>query len=134
MSTTVEKADNLIQHDLAQQENGGRGNVTSTYTCPDCCGTLWQIDEAGKAVLFQCHVGHKYSPDALLQGMGETIENALWTAVRAMTERAIFSRQLARDLGRLDGAAARYADLRGQAARDDEAIRLIRSSVFKRYG
>jgi two-component system, chemotaxis family, protein-glutamate methylesterase/glutaminase len=134
MNTLVENADKLIQHDLAEQERGKRGNKTSTFTCPDCSGTLWQIDDDGSVVLFQCHVGHKYSADALLLGMGETIENALWTAVRAMTERAIFTRQLASGMRRTDGDAEQGADLEGQAARDEEGIKLIRSAFFKRYG
>jgi two-component system chemotaxis response regulator CheB len=69
----------------------------SGLTCPDCGGVLWQIEEGTKAKLvrFQCHVGHRYSPRSLTMQQDERIEGALWTAVRALEERADLRRRMA---------------------------------------
>ena len=54
-------------------------------TCPECRGPLSEIrDEA--IVEYQCLVGHRYSPDALLHAHAETQERALWSAVVALEE------------------------------------------------
>ena len=34
-----------------------RIGARSAFTCPDCGGTMWEIDE-GNLVRFRCHVGH----------------------------------------------------------------------------
>jgi two-component system chemotaxis response regulator CheB len=82
---------------------GGKTNISemnsklglaSGLTCPDCGGALWQIQE-GSMVRFQCHVGHHYSPDSLLTQHDDRVEKALWTAVRALEERAELRRRMA---------------------------------------
>ncbi len=66
----------------------------SGLTCPDCGGALWQIED-GNLVRFQCHVGHHYSPESLVMQQDQRVENALWTAVRALEERAELRRRMA---------------------------------------
>jgi two-component system chemotaxis response regulator CheB len=66
----------------------------SGLTCPDCGGALWQIDE-DKLVRFQCHVGHRYSPESLVMQQDDRVEDALWTAVRVLEERADLRRRMA---------------------------------------
>ena len=39
-----------IEHDIAAQQRGERTGVLSTYSCPDCGGTLWQVDQGGVIV------------------------------------------------------------------------------------
>jgi two-component system chemotaxis response regulator CheB len=82
---------------------GGKTHITrmnsqlgppSGLTCPDCDGALWQVDD-GKLVRFQCHVGHRYSPESLLMQHDDRVERALWTAVRALEERADLRRRMA---------------------------------------
>ena len=69
------------------------GHVTN-YSCPDCGGSLWQIDAAGPP-RFRCHTGHAYSMKALLQAQSTDTEYALWSAVRALQEKAMMLRQAA---------------------------------------
>jgi two-component system, chemotaxis family, protein-glutamate methylesterase/glutaminase len=64
------------------------------FGCPDCGGTLWELHE-GKLVRFRCRVGHAWTSEALLARQAETLDAALWTALRALEESASLSKQLA---------------------------------------
>ncbi len=64
------------------------------FVCPECDGPLWETDAAGLQQ-FSCLVGHAYSPKSLLAAQGEAVEHALWTALRALEERAELQRRLA---------------------------------------
>ena len=57
----------------------------SPFTCPDCGGSLWEIKE-GRLVRYRCHVGHGFTIDSLRDGMDDKIEEAMWTALRAIEE------------------------------------------------
>src|SRR5262249_13077092 len=63
-------------------DEGAQGAPTS-FTCPECGGTLRESVENGLS-RFKCHVGHAYSIDALAEGQSESLEHALWTALRAL--------------------------------------------------
>jgi two-component system, chemotaxis family, protein-glutamate methylesterase/glutaminase len=73
-------------------------NPPSRFTCPDCGGTLFEVEE-GKLKRFRCRVGHAYSEKSLLIAQDDNVENLLWAAQRALEERA--------DM--LDRLASRYA-------------------------
>ena len=84
----------------------------SAFTCPDCSGTLWESDEGGM-LRFRCRVGHAFSPQSVRAGYDETIESALWAAIRTLQESAAFERRLANN-ARSRGnraVAARFDDL-----------------------
>jgi two-component system chemotaxis response regulator CheB len=90
----------LLPHEHPQEDLGmdvaketGR---PSTFVCPDCGGVLWEVDD-GKLVRFRCHTGHAYGPQSLAEGNIDTIEVALWTALRSLKER---SELLARGLNK----------------------------------
>ena len=67
----------------------------SALTCPECGGALWE-QEAGSTLRFACHVGHAYSVASLLEEQGRSLETTLWSAVRALEERADMNRRLSR--------------------------------------
>jgi two-component system chemotaxis response regulator CheB len=72
-----------------------RPDATGTrFTCPDCGGVLFQQTEGG-LTRFRCSVGHVFSIESLADGQGQQLEGALWTAVRALEDRAELLRQLA---------------------------------------
>lgn len=58
----------------------------SLFSCPDCGGGLWEINENNKT-RYRCHVGHAYSEKNLLVKQGESLEGTLWIALRIMEER-----------------------------------------------
>lgn len=79
--------------------NGGRGKTekqhsTTAFTCPECSGTLWEVNENGE-VRFECRVGHSYSLDDVSEAEDENVERSLWVALRALEESAALEQRLA---------------------------------------
>jgi two-component system, chemotaxis family, protein-glutamate methylesterase/glutaminase len=68
----------------------------SRFTCPDCGGSLWDSLDEGEAK-FRCRVGHSWTAAALLNEQADTLEQALWTALRALAERADLARRMRDD-------------------------------------
>jgi len=71
-----------------------RPGTPSVFSCPECHGTLWELDEAG-LLRFRCRVGHVYSPDSMLAAQTDEVDRALWTALRTLEERAALAHKLA---------------------------------------
>jgi two-component system chemotaxis response regulator CheB len=67
----------------------------TTLTCPECGGTLWESENGGN-VRYTCHVGHAYSLNSVVEEQGRSLETTLWSALRALQERADMQRRLAR--------------------------------------
>ncbi|MBE9110800.1 chemotaxis protein CheB [Nodosilinea sp. LEGE 07298] len=85
--------DEIVAEEKTAAEQGERSNAASPLTCPDCGGVLWELRD-GHLLRFRCHVGHAYSLDSLIAEQADDLERALWTAVRAIEERAALSRRL----------------------------------------
>jgi two-component system, chemotaxis family, protein-glutamate methylesterase/glutaminase len=92
--------------------------VLTLFTCPDCGGSLWQADE-GPILRFECHVGHAWNWEALLDQKSEQVEVSLWAGVRLLVERATLRRQIAQRL-ECDNDPAAAIQLRIDADRDEE--------------
>jgi two-component system chemotaxis response regulator CheB len=119
----IEHMPEVVDRDMVQQARNERRGDVSVFTCPECGGSLWQVDETG-LVRFRCHVGHAYQAEVLLAEQTEALEAALWTAVRTFKEKAVLATQLA-NLERAAGnalAAERFAEQAGQAARFGQLI------------
>ena len=119
----IERMPDLVDRDMKKQSlNENRGQV-SVYTCPECGGALWQVDEPD-LLRFRCHVGHAYNAEVLLSEQGEALEAALWTAVRTFREKSVLSRQMAfrERAGGDDATAERYEEQAEQAARSGALI------------
>lgn len=83
----------FIRFNGGMQEIGRLGNI-SPFTCPTCRGALWEIDECGH-LRYRCHTGHAFSQDSLLLEQGSAAEESLYTALRAVEEKAGALRRLA---------------------------------------
>ncbi len=68
--------------DLNRLEHRGR---PSSFVCPECQGTLFQLAEEG-VTHYRCRVGHSYMPDSLAANQEGVLEAALWTAMRTIEE------------------------------------------------
>ena len=76
-------------------------------TCPECQGGIWEIVEQGVAQ-YRCRVGHAYTAETFVTEQATRVENALWTALRALEERAAVHRRIAarqRERGNTKSAA-----------------------------
>jgi two-component system chemotaxis response regulator CheB len=122
MSDPLERIPEVISSDMQAQAQGKRRGEVSTFTCPECGGSLWQLDEA-QLVRFSCHVGHIYNGEALLAEQSAALEAALWTAVRTFKEKAVLAHQLAADCRRHgDGTGAARLEEQGQQAQRYAAL------------
>jgi two-component system chemotaxis response regulator CheB len=66
--------------------------VPSQYTCPECHGSLWEVKDG--MVRYRCRTGHAYSPATLASEQTVYVEEALFTALRALEENASLLRRL----------------------------------------
>jgi two-component system chemotaxis response regulator CheB len=119
----------LVNRDMSAQEDGARQGALTVFTCPECGGAMWQVDQS-ELVRFSCHVGHAFYADKLLAEQSEVLEAALWTAVRTFKEKTVLARQLAareRVRGNLT-SAERFED---EAQVAEQYAELIHERVLK---
>ncbi|HZV99739.1 MAG TPA: chemotaxis protein CheB [Methylophilaceae bacterium] len=98
----------------------------STYTCPECSGSLWEIQNAAPQ-RFRCHVGHAYTARTLQCAHGQLVDDAIWSAVRALHEKELLLKRLAQsasDNGRIE-LAQEYFSTAELASRHGETLRKI---------
>jgi two-component system chemotaxis response regulator CheB len=115
-----------MEPDLGQpppvRHGGDRPGKVSIFTCPECHGTLWEADEDG-IVRYRCRVGHVYSAESMLAAQTDSVDRALWTALRALEERAALTHRLAeRARERRHQWVARAFEERAQAADGHAAV------------
>ncbi len=127
MASSEDEIARVIENDFQEQVLDERGDETSVYSCPDCGGVLWQVDE-GAGAWFRCHVGHAYGPEVLLGLKSEDLEAALWTCIRLLRERSALTRQTAART-RAGGSGDRAARIEEQALHDERQADLLRELV-----
>jgi two-component system, chemotaxis family, protein-glutamate methylesterase/glutaminase len=122
-----------VRLEVAVAAKGGAGmdemdkiGRRSVFTCPDCHGALWQIDDHG-LVRYRCHVGHSYTAEVLDGALGDSLSRALSSALRALEERSALLRSLEKRAR--EGGRNRLAVLWAEKARaaDTEAETIRRS-------
>ena len=97
----------------------------SPYACPDCHGVLSTAPDP--AVLrFRCRTGHAWSAQSLVARQDGDVEEALWTALRVLVERAQMSRRLA-DLASTAGREWSQEHFTERAEDADRAAELLRA-------
>jgi two-component system chemotaxis response regulator CheB len=110
--------------DMATQDGLGE---PSRFTCPECHGTLWEIDDGGLR-RYRCHVGHAFTGEAMLAAQTRQIERTLWSLMRSHTERAVLVRRLAAQ----ETSPGRAAELLRRAAETERDAELVRQLVRER--
>ncbi len=120
--------DKIIEQDLYRQSVDDAPSSSTLFTCPDCGGTLWQVDEAG-VLRFQCHVGHGWSWEALLEQKTTQLESALWATSRLFVERAILRRQVASRSVRVAPDASNASLLHVLADQDEQRSREVQDML-----
>jgi len=87
------REEHLVEVDRGSSDDPQPGHVTG-LTCPECNGAIW-LDESGAVPRFACRTGHDYSPQSFDAAQADRVEAALWTALRALEERAALYRRMA---------------------------------------
>lgn len=96
----------------------------STFTCPECQGTLWELHDQ-RLQRFRCHTGHSFTAKILGELQHEKAEEAIWAAVRALQEKEKLYQSLAakaRDWLHA-GTAGEYAEKARQAGEQAEVLK-----------
>ena len=115
----------LLLEDRIARDGVRAGALASTgsgYTCPDCQGSLTEIDPAGR---YRCRIGHAWSAPALLAAHDDEFRFALQKALRALDEKAALAGKLAARAGgrQPGGLAERYAASAREAAGAADTLR-----------
>jgi two-component system chemotaxis response regulator CheB len=99
---------------------------SSSYTCPECHGTLWEVNEASPQ-RFRCHTGHSYTARSLVDAQNQGVEEALWAAIRALQEKESLLKQFADNARRSnrDEMEAEYIAAARLSRQNAETLRRI---------
>jgi two-component system chemotaxis response regulator CheB len=72
---------------------------------------------------WQCRVGHRYSPETLVDLQADDVEGALWAAIRVLADRAALLHRMAEQAQeRGQGRAARRFRRRSESAAEQAEI------------
>lgn len=84
----------------------------------------WEIQE-GALLRFRCRTGHAYSPETLISAENESVEAALWEALRTLEERIALRRRLVRQARErnLTSLAAHFEKSLSESENHVEALR-----------
>jgi two-component system chemotaxis response regulator CheB len=88
------------------------------------------VIRTGKAAHYVCHVGHSWSPHSFLASNDDGIEQAMWTAISAMQEKATMLREMAGDAARSGDSAAEQAH-HADAGRVDRDTGILREQLMR---
>lgn len=92
--TQAGKETRIAEFDMSQIENENRPGHPSQFACPDCGGVLWELDD-DNLLRYRCRVGHAFTARHLGAEQRNSIEAALWSALRALEENASLYRRMA---------------------------------------
>jgi two-component system chemotaxis response regulator CheB len=101
----------------------------SPMVCPECGGVLFEREQ-DQFLHFRCHVGHAFSEEALFASQSRALEGVLWSAVRALEEKAALSRRLADQAGRR-GLHRAVAQFQGTAREAEHGSNILRQTLLK---
>ena len=108
---------------------GSRLGEESPFSCPTCGGVLREAPD--DVLRFRCRVGHAFGADSLLHAQTETVDDALWMALRALQERAELSTRLAKRM-RERGRARLTARYEQRVEEAEQAAVAIRGLLLER--
>ncbi len=92
-SDDMAKETEIVELDPKVLEDGDKPGRNSVFSCPDCNGVLWEIEE-GNLLRFRCRVGHAYSPESMVAAHSDSLERALFTALRILEERMALRKRM----------------------------------------
>ena len=109
--------------------NGKQAGTPSVFSCPECGGVLWEIQD-GELARFRCRVGHAYSIESMMAAQAEEVEEALWAALKTLEESVSLSRRL-RDQASQRGQDWLAQRFEGKLRDAEQRAEMIRSVLFR---
>ncbi|WP_026731983.1 chemotaxis protein CheB [Fischerella sp. PCC 9605] len=91
----MEYESDMAELDMQALNSDNKPGQPSTFACPACGGTLWEFHE-GDLLRFRCRTGHAFSSESLLAEQSDALEDALWSALRALEEKSSLARRMAK--------------------------------------
>ncbi|ACU61867.1 chemotaxis protein CheB [Chitinophaga pinensis] len=126
--TTAQQEVGIAMKDENISREVFRHGELTPYTCPECHGVLSSLTE-GDRIRFRCHTGHAFSADTLLSAITESIEEALWNAIRNIQESTLLLNHMGDHFAEANQAkiAAMYFKKAKDAMKRGE---MVRKAVF----
>jgi two-component system, chemotaxis family, protein-glutamate methylesterase/glutaminase len=114
------------KRNMSQSKKPGFRDDAVSFVCPECDGPLYETRQ-GTLIKFNCQIGHSFSPESLTAAHTDTLERALWIAVRTLNERVAINEALAQKQLELKNTllAERLAETASSASHDVKLIREI---------
>lgn len=124
---TPDSAGGKINQVPDEDDHGSTTTMEATdYTCPDCGGVLRKGIGLDSPLQFRCHVGHRWSSGSLRASKDERVEEALWIALRTLSEKQKLIRGIMRN-----SSAQAYPDSTNHYGRKledmEQQIRIVRT-------
>ena len=129
VSEELEIETDIAELGTAAMQREERPGTPSGFACPDCGGVLWELNEK-KLLRFRCRTGHAFSVETLLSRQSEELEDALWSALRALEETATLRHRMAKRAMEL-GHPTRAHSYKEQAQIAQRRALLIRQALLK---
>jgi two-component system, chemotaxis family, protein-glutamate methylesterase/glutaminase len=114
----------IAAQELTMHPDQKRLGELSPLTCPDCHGTLDEIDDNG-FLRFRCHTGHAFTAEALRAAQSEAWERALYSVLRTQEEQSLLTHKLASD-AKERGALRSYEFYELRAQEYEEGAEIVR--------
>ncbi len=124
VSEQMQMETDIIEMDIAAIDNSQRPGKPSGYACPECRGVLWEIHE-GKLTRFRCRTGHAFSVNTLIAEQSDALEVALWSALRALEEKAALTQRMT------EQAIARHQPLSAKRFREQAQDSFERATLVR---
>lgn len=93
VSKELDKETRIAEMDKDAMHDYQHPGVPSVFSCPECGGVLWELQEDG-LLRFRCRVGHAFSSESYMAAQVEAVEDALWAALKTLEETASLNHRL----------------------------------------
>ena len=126
VSDDMETEADIAELDMATLHAGEKPGTPSRFSCPECNGVLWEIDDQN-LIRFRCRVGHAYSPETLVAAHSDSVEAAIWAGLRALEENAALMRRMSKQMQRTgnERSAFRFDEQAHSALQRAEVLRRL---------
>jgi two-component system, chemotaxis family, protein-glutamate methylesterase/glutaminase len=117
-----------ISHDFERFKHGENPQHNSILSCPDCGGVIFELGEQDQPH-FRCHIGHSYSLESYISKQAESLEDALWKAVRILEERAALLERISYSLEKKRAGSRSGKNFSNQALEVRKTADIIRQAI-----